>query len=467
MRRRGLSFVLLLSLLAFTADLSFAQEKRTSGNGSLVNDSVESGTVLPEAIPLTLIDAIHRGLKANLAVISGEQDSRIAEADRLRDRSELFPKINGQLSTMSQQVNLAAYGFTGFPGISQVIGPFSLFDARASLSQSIVDLQRTHNIKESEENLKAVALGNDSTREMVVLTVMDLYFRSVSSASRVSAVEAQVSSAEALNTRAADLKAAGVVPSIDVLRSQVELQTAQQRLIQARNDFSREKLNLARAIGLPLAQEFSLANGLPGDAFADAGIQELIESAYANRPELKAAGARLRGAGEALKAAKAENLPTVRVDANYGVIGPRPNDSHGTYAVAGGVQFPIFNSKSKNDVIEKEALLKQRQAQIDSLHGRIELEVRGALLELQSTEQQYKVAQSARELVRQQLDQAQDRFAAGVANNLEVVQAQEAVALADENIIRSLYGLNAARAVLAHATGVTEKSVEDVFGRGK
>jgi len=252
-----------------------------------------------------------------------------------------------------------------------------------------------------------------------------------------------------------------------VLRSQVELQTMQQRLIQARNDFSREKLNLARAIGLPLAQEFTLANSLPGGSAAETSIPELVESAYANRPELKAAEARLRAAGEAVKAAKAENLPTVRVDANYGVIGPRPNDSHGTYSVAGAVQFPIFNSKSKNDVMEKEALLKQRQAQIESLHGRVELEVRSALLELQSSEQQYKVAQSALALVRQQLDQAQDRFAAGVANNLEVVQAQEAVALADENIIRSLYGFNVARAALAHATGVTEKSVEDVFGRDK
>jgi outer membrane protein TolC len=144
---------------------------------------------------------------------------------------------------------------------------------------------------------------------MVVLTVMDLYFRAVSAGSRVSAVEAQVASAEALNTRAVDLKSAGVVPGIDVLRSQVELQTMQQRLIQARNDFSREKLNLARAIGLPLAQEFTLANSLPAAQLQRTSIPELVESAYANRPELKAAEARLRAAGEAVKAAKAENFP--------------------------------------------------------------------------------------------------------------------------------------------------------------
>jgi outer membrane protein TolC len=463
--------LLLLSLLVCTANPSLAQEKSTrtlaSGKASSLEDSVESGIAAQEPIPLTLIDAIHRGLKSNLAVISGDLDARIAEAEKLRDLSDLLPKVNGQLSSMSQQVNLAAYGFTGFAGISQVIGPFSLVDARATLSQPIVDMQRIHNLRESKENIKAVALSNQSTREMVVLTVMDLYFRTVSAASRVNAVEAQVVSAEALNKRAADLKSAGVVPGIDVLRAQVELQSVQQRRIQAKNDLSREKLNLARAIGLPLAQEFTIADSLPGGASPEISLSELFERAYANRPEVKASDARLRAAEEAVKAAKAENLPTVHFDANYGVIGPRPNDSHGTYAVAGAVQFPIFNSRSKSDTMEKEALLHQRQAQMDSLHGRVELEVREALLELQSSEEQYKVAQSALTLVREQLTQAQDRFAAGVANNLEVVQAQEALALADENLIRSLYGFNAARAALAHATGVTEKSVEEVFGRDK
>jgi outer membrane protein TolC len=155
------------------------------------------------------------------------------------------------------------------------------------------------------------------------------------------------------------------------------------------------------------------------------------------------------------------------LDGNYGVIGANPWSSHGTFAVSGTVDFPIFNSRSKSELTEREALVKQRQAEADSLHGRIELDVRSALLELQSAEEQYKVAQSSLALVRQQLDQAQDRFAAGVANNLEVVQAQEAIALADENVIRSLYALNTSRALLARAMGVAEQSAEEVFGGGR
>jgi outer membrane protein TolC len=452
MTGRRFEFLTLLLLLILPVNAAFAQEKRSrsgpsSGQSVSLGESVQSGTISPDPIPLTIIDAIHRGLKNNLAVITGSLDLKNAEALRLRDRSDLLPKINGQISAVQQQVNLAAFGFTGFPGISQVIGPFGLVDARATFSQPLIDLERKHNLLEAKENEKAVSLGNDNTRELVVLNVLDLYFQAVSGASRVRAVEAQVLSAQALNTRATDLKNAGVVPGIDVLRAQVELQTAQQRLIQSRNELSREKLNLARAIGMPLGQEFTLVDSLPGGTSPMETLPNLLSLAYSSRPDAKAAESRLRAAQEAVKAANSENLPTASLDANYGAIGPSPWNSHGTYSVAGTVRFPIFNSRSKTDAMEREALLQQRQAEVDSLHGRIELDVRSALLELQSSEEQYKVAQSSLALVRQQLD-----------------QAQEALALADENVIRGLYAFNASRVLLARAMGVAEKSAEEVFG---
>jgi outer membrane protein TolC len=466
MTGRAFVFLTLLMFLVLPVNAAYAQESRSRSQsaGNPMSDSVVSGTVSPDPIPLTIIDAIHRGLKANMAVINGSYDSKSAESTRLRDQSDMLPRINGYVTGVQQQVNLAAFGFTGISGISPVIGPFGLVDARATFSQRLFDAERTHNLREAKENEKAVSLNNDNTRELVVLTVLDLYFQAVSGASRVRAVEAQVTSARALNSRATDLKGAGVVPGIDVLRSQVELQSAEQRLIQARNEFSREKLNLARAIGMPLGQEFNLVNELPGGTLPSEALSDVLSRAYASRPDAKAADSRLLAAQEAVKSAKAVNLPTAHVDANYGIIGANPWSSHGTFAVSGTVDFPIFNSKSKSETTEKEALVKQRQAEVDSLHGRIELDVRSALLELQSAEEQYKVAQSSLALVRQQLDQAQDRFAAGVANNLEVVQAQEQIALADENVIRSLYALNASRALLARAAGVAEQSAEEVFG---
>jgi len=466
MKVRGFEILTSLLILFLAVNTAVAQESRSRSQSSsgVLGESVPSGAVSQEPIPLTMIDAIHRGLKSNMAVITGSFDLRTAEASRLREKSELLPTINGQLGTSQQQVNLAAFGFTGFAGVPQVIGPFTLVDARATFSQRLLDMERTHNVREAKENEKAVSLSINNTRELVVLTVLDLYFQAVSGASRVRAVEAQVTSARALNSRAVDLKSAGVIPGIDVLRAQVELQSAEQRLIQARNELSREKLSLARAIGLPLGQEFTLVDGLPAGEVPSESLSTLLDRAYSSRSDAKAAASRLRAAEEAVKAAKAVNLPTARLDANYGATGQSPLNSHGTYSIGATVEFPIFNSKAKSDTAEKEALLKQRQAEADSLHGRIELDVRSALLELQSAEEQYKVAQSSLALVRQQLEQAQDRFAAGVANNLEVVQAQEAIALADENVIRSLYAFNASRALLARAMGVAEQSAEEVFG---
>jgi len=466
MKERGFEIITSLLFLILTANAVFAQESRSRSQSSsgVLGESVQTGTVSPEPIPLTMIDAIHRGLKANMAVITGNFDLRTAQASRLREQSELLPTINGQLGTSQQQVNLAAFGFTGFAGVPQVIGPFTLVDARATFSQRLLDMERTHNVREARENEKAVTLGNNNTRELVVLSILDLYFQAVSGASRVRAVEAQVTSARAMNSRALDLKSAGVIPGIDVLRAQVELQSAEQRLIQARNELSREKLSLARAIGLPLAQEFTLVDGLPAGELPSESLSNLLDRAYSSRSDAKAAQSRLRAAEEAVKAAKAVNLPTARLDANYGATGQSPLNSHGTYSIGATVEFPIFNSKAKSDTAEKEALVKQRQAEVDSLHGRIELDVRSAMLELQSAEEQYKVAQSSLALVRQQLEQAQDRFAAGVANNLELVQAQEAIAMADENVIRSLYAFNASRALLARAMGVAEQSAEEVFG---
>lgn len=462
--RSLLMFVLGLCLTHLPTGLN-AQDR----NSRLRNfgDSVETGTPQAEPIRLGLLDAIQRGLRNNLAVISGNNDARIAEATRMRDLAELLPKVTGQVAAMQEQVNLAAFGFGGFPGIGQVNGPFALFDARAYFSQTLVDMQKVHNLRESRENEKAVAFSNQNNREFVVLSVIELYFEAVSSASRVEATEAQVTSAEALSKRAADLKSSGLVPGIDVLRADVELQAVRQRQIQARNDLSRQKLNLARAIGLPLAQEFTLSDSLPGGATPAIRMEESLSAAYANRADARAADARMRAAKEAVLGAQSQNLPTVKVDANYGANGRQPGNTHGSYTVAGTVQFPIFNAKTRSDISEKEALLHQRQAEIDSLHGRIELEVRSAVLELQSSEEQYKAAQSGLNLVRQQLTQAQDRFAAGIANNLEVVQAQEALAVADENLIRSLYSLNAARAAFAHAMGTTEQAVEQTFGGGR
>jgi len=455
-----------LSLVLLLASVAHAQELDRPAFGERTNsleNSVPSGTVLPGALSLGMRDVVDRAVKNNLAAILGSEVEKATEARRLQDRAEYFPKIDAFVAGQQQQVNLAAFGFSGFPGIRQVIGPFELFDARAALSQSILDFERLHNLRGSTETQRAAAFTSADIRELVALTAVDLYFQVVSSQSRVVSTEAQLMRAKTLHDRALDLKGAGVVPGIDVLRAEVEQRTVEQRLIQARNAVEKQKLGLARAIGLPLEQQFNLADRLPMEGEEVRSVDVLLTQAYSQRSDALAGEARIRAAEEDLKAVKGKALPNLSFRGDYGAIGPSVNNSHGTYTMRLEVRMPVFDKTIESEALEKEAVVRQRRADQASLRGRIEMEVRSALLDLQSTSEQLRVARESLTLAQQQLDQAQDRFSAGVVNNLEVVQSQEAVALAEEGVIQGLYGYNIARALLARAAGSVERSVAEYF----
>jgi outer membrane protein TolC len=428
-----------------------------------LNQSVTAGSPSGATLSLGLKDAVDRAIKNNLASVYGSEAERIAAAQRLTELAELFPRLEARLVSEQRQVNLAAFGFSGFPGVKQVIGPFALVDARASLSQPLIDMEQRHNLRESTDKQRAAALTNLNTRELVALTAVDLYFQVVSAESRVAAVDAQVTRARTLFGRATDLKNAGNVAGIDVLRAEVEQRSTEQRLIQAKNVVRKQKLSLARAIGLPLSQEFILTDRLPAEGQIDLSLSQVLERAYANRPDAKALDAYVRAAEEAIQAVKARRLPTLKALGDYGAMGRTPGNSHGTYSLSLEVRVPLFDKRIDSDLLEKEANLRQRLAERDSLRGHIEFEVRSALLDMDSALEQLQVAKRSQSLTQQQLDQAQDRFGAGVADNLEVVQAQEDVALADERVIQSLYAFNISRALLARATGAVERSIQEAF----
>ena len=296
---------------------------------------------------------------------------------------------------------------------------------------------------------------------MVVLAVGNAYLLAIATAARIDTADAQVSNAQALYTKAADQLKAGLSPAIDALRSQVELQTRQQQLIAARNDFAKQKLSLARIIGLPSGQEFVLTEKAPYQALTPLPIETYLQRAYTSRSDYQAAQAQVRAAELSHRAAAAGRYPTLGVDANYGDIGLNPSQSNGTWQVNGGLNIPIFaGGKVHSDVLEADAQLKQARSQLGDLRGRIDYEVRSALLDLNSAADQVEVARSSVELADEALTQSRDRFTAGVTDNLEVVQAQEAVAGAHESYIQSLYAHNLAKVELAHAIGDAEQGVK-------
>lgn len=430
-----------------------------------VSGSVASGKLISGVLALSLSDSIDRGLKYNIDVLTSEQSTRAAQAARLTALSALLPNLTAQVSETSQQVNLRALGFGGFPGIRTIVGPFAFFDVRAYLTQSLLNLSALAAERGASSDVRAAQFAYQNGRDAVVLAVIGFYLQAISGTARVESVTAQLNTATALLQQATDLRQAGVAAGIDVLRAQVELQSQQQQLIFYRNEFEKQKLGLARAIGLPLEQQFRLADEIPYTPLPVLTLEEALREAYQFRPDYQASLASIRSAEYQKQAARNQRLPVVTFDGNYGVIGRNPSDAHGTYAAVGALQVPIFDGgRIRGDVMRTDALLEQRRAESGDLRGRVDYEVRSAFLDLGAAREQVAVAQSSINLANQELQQARDRFQAGVANTVEVVQAQQAVAASNENYISSLYSYNFAKASLARALGVSEKRSREFLG---
>jgi outer membrane protein TolC len=429
--------------------------------GSVPLDRLEPGV-----IELTLSDALARGLRRNLGLVLNQEATRVAEAERQRAHAGLLPNFNVQASEVVQQINLQALGFSGgIPGLRNVVGPFSVSDLRGYLTQPVVSFPTIYQNKAASENLRASRLSYQDARNIVVLAVAALYLQAVAGDARVAAAQAQFNTAEALYQRAVNLKAAGVVAGIDVLRAQVQMQAQQQRVIFYRNEFEKQKLDLARAIGLATGQEFRIVEKLPETPPPPLTLEQALAEAYRGRADYQGALAAVRSAELSRKAAQSQRYPEVTFDADYGAIGRRPTQSHGTFSVAGTLAVSVFDGgRISADVLQADAMLAQRRAEADDLRGVIYYQVRTACLDLSAAADQVAVAKSSVQLAATQLTQSQDRFSAGVANNIEVVQAQEAVATADENYIASLYQYNLAKASLARALGGAEKLAKEFLG---
>jgi outer membrane protein TolC len=422
--------------------------------------SVPEGKATTEVLPISFKEAIDRGLRNNLGLLLQNDSTLTARGQKWKELSTLLPNLSAGISANALQTNLQAQGLR-FPGFPKVIGPFGFFDARVYLTQSVFDLHAIDRERGAADNERAAQYNYKDARDLVVLAVGNAYLVTLSGAARVETSEAQAQTAQALYDKASDQKKAGVIPAIDALRAQVELQARQQQLITTRNDYAKQRLSFARVIGLPPGQEFTLTEKAPYEPMATLGLEQSLRQAYASRSDYQAALQQVRAAEHFRRAAQAEHYPSLDIAANYGDVGITPDNSHGTFQAAGTLKIPIFQGgKAHADALEAEATLRQTRSQAEDLRGRIDYEVRTALLDLNAAAAQVEVARSSVDLAGQTLAQARDRFAAGVTDNLEVIQAQEAVAAANESYISSLYAHNVAKVALVRVMGYAEEGVK-------
>ena len=435
---------------------------RQSPTQNQILGSVPTGTVSPQPISLSLADAIERGLRQNLGLLVSDDAQVSAHGQLWQARSPLLPDFSARVSENAQKINLAAEGFSKiagrFPGFPLLVGPFGYFDARLSFSQTLLDFNLLAGERSARQNAAAVKLSYQDMREAVVLVVGATYLQTVAAAARVDTADAQVQSAQALYNQALDMRNVGISAGIDVLRAQVELQNRRQQLISARNDFAKQKLVLARTVGLPLAQEFILTEKIPYEAPEALTVEESLEQALKSRADYQAALSQVRAAEQTVRAATAEHLPSLSIYADYGGIGPTPSTLLGTFTTYAALRIPIFTGgRAHGDALVAQSELNRSRQEAENIKAQIEQDVRDGLLDLQAAADQVSVAMSNVNLAAQTLTQAQDRFASGATDNIEVVQAQETVASANESYISSLYAYNLARVELARATGSAER----------
>ena len=420
---------------------------------------VPTGTTIPGSLSLSLEDAVARGLRQNLGGLLSSDAVSGARGERWRALSALLPNLTTATSFAVRQNDLKAVIGTTVPGHPAVIGPFGVFDTRGYLEQSLFNWESMERARSSAAEVKAAQYSYKNARELIVLVVVSNYLLVIADRSQVESALAQRDTAKVLFEQTTDQKTAGLAAAVDVLRSNVELQAREQRLIVARNTLAKQKLVLARAIGLPAGQAFDIATDVVYSPLATATLEEALQQAYTLRADYKSQSEQVRSAELQRKAASAERYPTVSASADYGATGTNAASTHGTVDAAAVLRFPIFQGgRVHGDKLVADSVLAGAKQRLEDLRASIDQEVRDAFLDLQDTAQEVSVEKNAVELATATLQQSRDRFASGVTDNIEVVQAQESLADANDAYIASLYRFNTAKISLARAIGVAESN---------
>jgi outer membrane protein TolC len=420
---------------------------------------VPTGTASLTPLSLSLEDAVARGLRQNLGGLLSTDAVSGAQGERWRALSALLPNLTTATSFGVRQNDLKAIIGITVPGHPPVIGPFGVFDTRAYLDQSVFNWESIERARSSAAQVKSAQYSYKNARELIVVVVVSNYLLVIADQSQVESALAQRDTAKVLFDQTTDQKEAGLAAAVDVLRSNVELQAREQRLIVARNNLAKQKRAVARAIGLPAGQTFDVTTEVAYQPLTTSTLDDALQQAYRSRADYKSLTEQLRSAELQKKAASAERYPTLSALADYGSIGTNPASNHGTVDAAAELRLPIFQGgRVHGDKLVTDSLLARAKQRLGDLRASIDQEVRDAFLDLQDTAQEVSVEQNAVRLASQALQQSRDRFSSGVTDNIEVVQAQESLADANDTYIASLYRYNIAKISLARAIGFAESN---------
>lgn len=446
--------------------------RTTPGIGNLPSSAFDPSSLIRQNLPgaartspapaqLSLSDAIHLALENNLATLTAQEQRREAAGFSQQARSALLPNISGASYQASLTENLAALGFQPgtFPGITRTfIGPFNNFDARARLVQNIFDLSAIRNYQSSREGVRIAEFRQQLAREQVSEATALTYLETLRTERNVSAAQANVALAEALFRLAQDQRNAGVATGVDVTRAETRLAQERVDLAQSQTAAEQARLNLQRVIGVPLGSPLVLTDQLAFTAETPPQPESAVSEAMSHRAEVAISEAQVSMFNLERKAVKDEYLPSLQFVGDYGVSGITPTDTAlPTRRVAVQVNVPIFNGGlTRGRLTVATSREHEAELQLGSVRGQVEHDVRLAIATLRTSIERVRAADEGVRLAERELEMSRDRFRAGVADNLEVINAQASLANARAAQVQALAVYNAARLNLAAALGRAE-----------
>jgi outer membrane protein TolC len=426
--------------------------------------SVPTGRPTAEPLELSLADAIARGLRFNLGVIENQASVRQAQALKVRALSTMVPSASALMRQNLDQLSIVAIGIKA-PGLPISTGQFSYQEAYVAFSDAGLNMSSLYLYQASHRGVETQRLSLEDAKNVVVLAVGTAYLQVQASAARVETVRAELDVARELEAQATNRVRSGLAAEIEGLRAAVQRQTSEQRLTVVEANLEKDKLTLARVIGLPNGQPFNISTAAAYQAWTGGDLTAALHAAQENRADLKSARSAAEASRLSKHAAEWERAPGISFNGYYGSLGPTLGNATTTYAMTATLSVPLFTGgRIRSDIIDASAQLDRKQSEYLDLEGRVDYEVRNAFTDLDAAESAVHVAEKNTRLSQQTLDQARDRFANGVANNLEVVQAQQDVAAATENYISSLFAHNLAKLTLLRAMGLAQKDVNLYLG---
>lgn len=427
--------------------------------GRAQGTSKQRQSALPAIAPtgvmkLTLDQAVSLALKQNPT----EQIAVITAAESVQDKNvalaALLPQAELDVKDDVERINIQAFLGKKIPGFPAHGGPFQVFQAGPSLDAPIFDLTLYSRYRAAHDTMNAAKADSLSTREQVILLVVSQYIGTIRDVANVQASQSRVELAQALYDQAADLQKEGVGTGIDTLRANVELQNEKQNLLQARADRDTALYGLSRLLNLDPRQNIELADSLSFFDTPQPEVDASIEAALNERQEWKAIQERIKAARAEKRASQELRVPKLDFDGNWAYEGSSSTTGIPAYTYSANVSLPIFTGgRIHAEIVRADLEIKRLEQQRDDLRNQIALDVKTALINLDSARNQVQVANLGVQLSKEEVDQARDRFKAGVANNIEVIQAQDSLARANDNQIAALYRFNQARADYAKSIG--------------